>query len=141
MDFVWVVLGIAVVAVALYFTATVLFGPGEAPQPAGEDLASPLPMNRDLTADDLRATVLPVTARGYRMSDVDALIDRMAAQLARGEQLVNGSTLDDPPGSRQMIVDLLTEIPSTGDVPAGTPQAEGLGEDQSTGSAQPNRQA
>lgn len=81
----WVVLGIAVVAVALYFTATILFGPGEPPQPAGEPLASPLPEDRDLTAGDLRAAVLPVTARGYRMSDVDALIERMARQLARAE--------------------------------------------------------
>lgn len=85
MDFVWVVLGIAVVAVALYFAATLLFGPGEPPQSAGEDLASPLPEDRDLTAYDLRAAVLPVTARGYRMSDVDALIERMAQQLALAE--------------------------------------------------------
>ena len=83
MDFVWVVLGVAVVAVALYFTATLLFGPGEPPGPAAEELATPLPDGRDLTADDLRAAVLPVTARGYRMSDVDALIERVAQQLGR----------------------------------------------------------
>lgn len=81
MSFLWTVLSIAVVAVALYFVATLIFGPGEPPQPAGEDLASPLPTDRDLTADDLRAAILPVAVRGYRMSDVDALIERMAQQL------------------------------------------------------------
>jgi DivIVA domain-containing protein len=85
MDFLWVVLGIAVVATALYFAATLLFGPGEPPEPAGEALASPLPEERELTADDLRAAVLPVTARGYRMQDVDALVERMAQQLDRAE--------------------------------------------------------
>lgn len=86
MSLLWTVLGIVAVAAALYFVATVIFGPGEPPQPAGEELASPLPTERDLTAEDLRAAVLPVSVRGYRMSDVDALIERMAQQLAHHER-------------------------------------------------------
>ena len=109
MDFVWVVLGMVVVAVALYFAATLLFGPGEPPPPAGEDLASPLPEDRDLTAEDLRAAVLPVTARGYRMSDVDALIERVARQLGSatppidqpGEEPSGRSVVERRPSDRQ----------------------------------------
>lgn len=80
-DFLWVVLGIAVVATALYFAATLLFGPGEPPPPAAVEPPVPLPADRALTADDLRAAELPVGARGYRMSDVDALLERLAQQL------------------------------------------------------------
>ena len=81
LTFVLVVLGIVAVAVGLFFVATTIFGPGEPPQPAGEALASPLPDDRDIRADDLRAATFPVTVRGYRMADVDALLDRLARQL------------------------------------------------------------
>ncbi|WP_134321781.1 DivIVA domain-containing protein [Cumulibacter soli] len=81
MDLVWVVLGIAAVAVLLFFVATAVFGPGERPEQASTERGTHLPVDRDLTADDLRALELPVVARGYRMSDVDALIERMARQL------------------------------------------------------------
>lgn len=85
MDFVLVVLGIVAVATGLYFAATLIFGPGEPPAPAGEPLATPLPADRAVTAQDLRASTFPVTARGYRMSDVDALIERLAQQLDRAD--------------------------------------------------------
>ncbi|WP_194291383.1 DivIVA domain-containing protein [Cumulibacter manganitolerans] len=88
LTFVLVVLGIVAVAVALYFAATLIFGPGEPPQPAGEPLASPLPAGRDLRAEDLRAATFPVTVRGYRMADVDALLERLAAQLAARDDAV-----------------------------------------------------
>lgn len=82
------VLAIAAVAAGLYFVATLLFGPGEPPQPASEPVASPLPRGRALTAADVRAATLPVAARGYRMSDVDALLDRLATELERQEQML-----------------------------------------------------
>lgn len=82
----WVVLAIVVVGAGLYFVATTLFGPGEPLQPAGEPMASPLPQDRELTAADLHAAVFPVAVRGYRMSDVDAMLERLAAQLEQQEQ-------------------------------------------------------
>lgn len=79
-DFLLAVLGVVLVAVALYFVAVVVFGPGEpAPQDREPD-ATPLP-DRPLDADDLRALTLPVAVRGYRMADVDALLARLAEQL------------------------------------------------------------
>ncbi|MFV0534886.1 MAG: DivIVA domain-containing protein [Cumulibacter sp.] len=85
MDLVWVVLGIAAVAVLLFFVATAVFGPGERPEQVSTERGTHLPVDRDLTAEDLRAMELPVVARGYRMSDVDALIERMARQLGHGQ--------------------------------------------------------
>lgn len=37
--------------------------------------------DRDLTAADLREVEFPVVLRGYRMEDVDALLDRLSVQL------------------------------------------------------------
>lgn len=40
-----------------------------------------LPEGRPLVADDLRRVRFGLVVRGYRMSEVDALLDRLAAQL------------------------------------------------------------
>jgi len=48
-----------------------------------------VPADRPLTGADLRALRFSTAVRGYRASEVDALLDRLAAQL-------DGST---PPGS------------------------------------------
>lgn len=40
-----------------------------------------VPADRPLTGDDLRAVRLSTAVRGYRASEVDALLDRLAAQL------------------------------------------------------------
>ncbi len=48
-----------------------------------------LPAERHLTGDDLRGLELNTALRGYRASEVDALLERLAAQLddQRGDQL------------------------------------------------------
>lgn len=45
-----------------------------------------LPSGRELTGDDLRRLRLGVVVRGYRMSEVDALLDRLAEQLEEAEE-------------------------------------------------------
>lgn len=40
-----------------------------------------LPAHGPVTGRDLRAIRFPLVLRGYRMTDVDALLDRLAAQL------------------------------------------------------------
>ena len=40
-----------------------------------------VPADRPLAADDLRRIRFSIALRGYRMSEVDALLDRLAAQL------------------------------------------------------------
>ena len=46
-----------------------------------------VPADRRLTAEDLRGMRFSTALRGYRMSEVDALLDRLAAEMAapRGE--------------------------------------------------------
>jgi DivIVA domain-containing protein len=48
---------------------------------------SRVPVDGPLTAQDLRRVRFSTAVRGYRMSEVDALLDRLAAEIeARGER-------------------------------------------------------
>ena len=60
------------------------------------DLA--LPADRALVADDLRTVRFPLALRGYRMSEVDALLARLATELEDGpEPRVERSSGDGEP--------------------------------------------
>jgi DivIVA domain-containing protein len=43
-----------------------------------------VPADRPLTAADLRGIRFSTALRGYRMSEVDALLDRLAAEMSAG---------------------------------------------------------
>ena len=59
-----------------------------------------LPSDRELSGDDLRRVRFGMVLRGYRMSEVDALLDRLAGELeAREEQQRRASDPGD--GDRQ----------------------------------------
>lgn len=45
-----------------------------------------LPADRGLTGDDVRRVRFGVVLRGYRMGEVDALLDRLAGQLEAAEE-------------------------------------------------------
>ena len=48
---------------------------------------APVPVDRPLTAEDLRGMRFSTALRGYRMSEVDALLDRLAAEMTpRGDE-------------------------------------------------------
>ena len=76
-----------VLAIALFLVASYLL-------PAGEQIAPPvrdeplwdLPANRRLTFDDVSAVRLPVALRGYRFAETDALLDRLAEELAARDE-------------------------------------------------------
>ena len=76
------VLGVLVVAGLLFLGASWLLGRGETQPPADTD-RSPveLPDDRPVTADDVRALQISVALRGYRMAEVDWLIDQFAQVL------------------------------------------------------------
>ena len=56
-----------------------------------DDPAPGVPDTGPLGADDLRRVRFPLALRGYRMADVDALLDRLAAER-------EPAPTDDPPG-------------------------------------------
>lgn len=70
------------VVLTLGGVAIVASGRGEPLAPAYDDRPDvSVPAGRPLVADDLRRIRFGVTLRGYRMAEVDALIERLVAQL------------------------------------------------------------
>ena len=82
LGFLLFVLGVLVVAALLFLGASVLLGRGETQPPAELD-RSPveLPDDRPVTSDDVRALRISVAFRGYRMSEVDWLLEQLALVL------------------------------------------------------------
>src|SRR5215210_7446330 len=91
LSFVAFVVGVLVVGALLFLGASVLLGRGETQPPAEPD-RSPvvLPDDRPVTADDIRALQLSVTARGYRMTEVDWLLDQFALVLDERDAEIDG---------------------------------------------------
>ena len=79
LSFVAFVVGVLVVGGLLFLGASVLLGRGETQPPAELD-RSPveLPDDRRVTADDVRALRISAAFRGYRMTEVDWLLDQFA---------------------------------------------------------------
>ncbi|MEU4128774.1 hypothetical protein [Streptomyces wuyuanensis] len=75
---------IAMVVVVAAVTLAVIGGGDKAvlPEVAPERLVDPLPPARPVSRADVDALRLPVTARGYRMLDVDEVLGRLGAELA-----------------------------------------------------------
>jgi DivIVA domain-containing protein len=85
------VLGVLVVAVLLFLGASLLMGRGETQPPAELD-RSPveLPDDRPVRGDDVRDLRISVAARGYRMTEVDWLLEQFADALdERDEQIAS----------------------------------------------------
>ena len=81
------VVGVLVVGALLFLGASLLLGRGETRPPAEQD-RSPvaLPGDRPVTGDDVRALQLSVNVRGYRMTEVDWLLDQFAAVLEERDE-------------------------------------------------------
>ncbi|RBY95963.1 DivIVA domain-containing protein [Blastococcus sp. TF02-8] len=76
------VLAVLLVGGVLFLVASLLLGRGETRPPADAG-RSPveLPADRPVTGGDVRAQRITVTARGYRMVEVDWLLDQLARAL------------------------------------------------------------
>jgi DivIVA domain-containing protein len=69
------------VVLALGAIAVVAAGRGAPMAPAyGDAPDSLVPLEGPVTADDLRRVRFPLAFRGYRMAEVDALLDRLAEE-------------------------------------------------------------
>ncbi|MBH1935656.1 DivIVA domain-containing protein [Streptomyces sp. AV19] len=74
---------IALVVVVAAVTLAVLGGRGGVlPEAEPDRIAWPLPAGRPLARADVEALRLPVAPRGYRMTETDDVLDRLAAELA-----------------------------------------------------------
>ncbi|WP_133899721.1 DivIVA domain-containing protein [Streptomyces sp. KS 21] len=75
---------IALVVVVAAVTLAVVGGGSEAVLPDAEPdrVADALPESRPVVRADIDALRLPVAPRGYRMAEVDDVLERLAAELA-----------------------------------------------------------
>ena len=79
LGFVFFVIGVLLVGGLLFLGASLLLGRGETQPPAELD-RSPveLPDDRQVIGDDVRALQISAAFRGYRMTEVDWLLDQFA---------------------------------------------------------------
>ena len=76
------ILALLVVGGVLFLAASFAFGRGEEMSPVlPEGTPLELPQDRLARGDDLRALKLSVALRGYRMDEVDWLLDRLSEQV------------------------------------------------------------
>jgi DivIVA domain-containing protein len=76
------IVGVLVVGGLLFLGSSWLLGRGETQPPADlERSPVELPDDRPVSADDVRALQISVTFRGYRMTEVDWLLDQFARTL------------------------------------------------------------
>jgi DivIVA domain-containing protein len=76
--------GVVVVAAVLFGVAALVFGRGEELAPLPPDATPTRLPSRGVTGDDLRQLRFPQAVRGYRMAEVDWVLDRLADELERG---------------------------------------------------------
>ncbi len=91
------VIGLVVVGGLLFLGGSVLLGRGES-QPPAELGRSPveLPDDRPVVGDDVRALRISVAFRGYRMTEVDWLIDQFAQVLDERDTEIAQLRADQP---------------------------------------------
>ncbi len=123
-------LGLVMFAVLLFLLASFAFGRGEEMAPAPPD-STPveLPDDRPVTGGDIRALRLSVAVRGYRMREVDWVLEQLAIALEdRDRQLAElrpeEATVDDLGGTPVSVVKV-TSVHDADEHPAygieGTP--------------------
>ena len=91
LSFVVFVVAVLLVGGVLFLVTALVLGRGETQPPAETD-HSPveLPVDRAVTAADVRALRITVTARGYRMAEVDWLLDQLAGTLDERDAEIAG---------------------------------------------------
>jgi DivIVA domain-containing protein len=73
----------AVIGVVVFGAAVVVFGRGEQMAPLSPRTSPTELPDHDMTADDVRKVRFAMALRGYRMSDVDWALEKMADELDR----------------------------------------------------------
>ncbi|APU42033.1 DivIVA domain-containing protein [Streptomyces sp. TN58] len=92
---------IALVVVVAAVTLAVIGGGSEAvlPEVEPDRVADGLPETRPVVREDIDALRLPVAPRGYRMAEVDDVLERLAAELAERDAriaLLTGTAPSEP---------------------------------------------
>ncbi|MFC4605642.1 DivIVA domain-containing protein [Rhodococcus kronopolitis] len=116
----------ALVGGVLFLVASTVFGRGEemAPLPPGTTVTA-LPA-RNLVGADVQALRFQQTARGYKMSEVDWALERLAAEIdALRDELAAVREESEPPGeapsTEPAAAEPLPQEPSPAEAPSAEP--------------------
>ncbi len=113
----------AVIGLVVFGIAVFVFGRGEQMAPLAPRTSPTELPDESMTADDIRNVRFPLAVRGYRMSDVDWALERMADEVDRLRAQLGRQSGDGPP---------IRAVPdATADAPAGgtDPDGETAGSD------------
>ncbi|WP_373295886.1 DivIVA domain-containing protein [Streptomyces roseolilacinus] len=115
-------MAVAMVVVVAAVTLAVVGGAENEvlPEAPPEHVADPLPLTRPVSRFDIEALRLPLAPRGYRMNEVDDVLDRLAAELAERDARIAEleSALAGAQATASGRTDLFAEHPRH-DEPAG----------------------
>ncbi|MDH6112653.1 DivIVA domain-containing protein [Kitasatospora sp. MAP12-15] len=84
----WVIV-VAMAVVVGGAALVALGGGGSLPEAVQDRLAARLPQERPLSRHDVDEIRLPMAVRGYRMEEVDDVLDRLGAELAYRDQRIS----------------------------------------------------
>ncbi|MGY1669664.1 DivIVA domain-containing protein [Geodermatophilus sp. SYSU D00710] len=121
---------VAVVGALLFLGGSLLLGRGETQPPAELD-RSPveLPDDRPVTGEDVRALQVSVAVRGYRMTEVDWLLEQLAQALEERDEVIAALRDRRPAGAADADADPGLPLPADGASGSG-PGREGPAVDE-----------
>jgi DivIVA domain-containing protein len=97
-----VIVFVVVAAVVVFAVAATAVGRGGGLDAADPDLVAPWLPGHDVTPEDVAAVRFAVAFRGYRMDQVDDVLERLGEELTARDQRIaalEGSRPDPPPES------------------------------------------
>ena len=112
----WMILVVMVLVVGAA-ALVALGGGGSLPEAERDRLAAQLPLDRPLARADVDGLRFPMGVRGYRMDEVDDVLDRLGAELSHRDvriaelETALAAALDAPHGDRPTTT--LTAAPAT----------------------------
>ncbi|MGY1778833.1 DivIVA domain-containing protein [Geodermatophilus sp. SYSU D01036] len=120
---------VAVVGALLFLGGSLLLGRGETQPPAELD-RSPveLPDDRPVTGEDVRGLQVSVAVRGYRMSEVDWLLEQLALALDERDETIAALRAVPAPRAADADTDPDLPLPDRGG-PGGAPTGDGVRRD------------
>ncbi|GAB3301021.1 hypothetical protein GCM10027451_03840 [Geodermatophilus aquaeductus] len=124
---------VAVVGALLFLGGSFLLGRGETQPPADlERSPVELPDERPVTGEDVRGLQVSVAVRGYRMTEVDWLLEQLALALDERDEVIAALRAERPAGAADADTDPGLILPASGATASGT-AARGEGPDVTGG--------
>ena len=124
---------VAVVGALLFLGGSFLLGRGETQPPADlERSPVELPDERPVTGEDVRGLQVSVAVRGYRMTEVDWLLEQLALALDERDEVIAALRAERPAGAADADTDPGLTLPASGATASGT-AARGEGPDVTGG--------